>query len=296
MTEFNNKTEKKPKKKTNINSQDKTNDNRSFDELGLNEDLLSAITQLGYETPTPIQKASIPLLLEGHDLLAQAQTGTGKTAAFALPSISNLDHNIKQPQVIVIAPTRELAIQVAEAFKSYSKYIKNFNVTSIYGGQDYNTQLKALKRGSQVIVGTPGRVIDHMKQGSLSLDSLKTIVNWIFDKIKQPHQTALFSATMPNEIKKIAQKYLSEAKEVKIKAKTVSVEAIEQFYLSVSRNEKLDILTRFLDSEDIQAAIIFSRTKNYSNELAEKFLPRLYSIFVKYKSLTPGAETFWKGL
>ena len=287
------KTQDQPQVKKQEKPQENSSKSISFDKLGLSDDLLSALTQLGYEAPTPIQQASIPLLLEGHDLIAQAQTGTGKTGAFALPSISNLDPSIKQTQVIVIAPTRELAIQVAEAFKSYSKYIKNFNVTSIYGGQDYNTQLKALKRGSQVIVGTPGRVIDHMKRGSLSLDALKTIVldeademlkmgfsddiNWIFDKIKQPHQTALFSATMPDAIKRIAQKYLSNAKEIKIKSKTVSVETIEQFYISVSRNEKLDILTRFLDSEDINAAIIFSRTKNYSTELAEKLQARGYA-------------------
>ena len=280
--------ESKPESKQNLKQESK-----QFDQLGLNQNLLDSLFQLGYETPTQIQEHSIPILLQGHDLLAQAQTGTGKTAAFALPCISNLDFNLKKTQIVVIAPTRELAIQVAEAFKSYSKHIKNLNVTSIYGGQDYNTQLKALKRGSQVIVGTPGRLIDHIKRGSLSLESLKTIVldeademlkmgfsddiQWIFDQIKQDHQTALFSATMPNEIKKIAQKYLSNAKEVKIKSKTVSVETIEQYYLSVSRNQKLDILTRFLDSEEIDASIIFSRTKNYSNELAEKLQARGYA-------------------
>lgn len=264
-----------------------------FEQLGLSPDLLSALTELGYETPTPIQEQSIPVLLGGEDILAQAQTGTGKTAAFALPILSNLNLNLKQPQALVIAPTRELAIQVAEAFQSYAKHMEGFQVTPIYGGQEYRTQLRALQRGAHVIVGTPGRVMDHLRRGSLKLDALTNVVldeademlkmgfiddiEWILEQMPKTRQTALFSATLPASIQKIAQRYLNKAQKIQIKAQKNTVDTIEQFYTLVSRNQKLDVLTRFLEVEDIQAAIIFSRTKTFAAELAEKLQARGYA-------------------
>lgn len=266
---------------------------KSFKELGLASVFLQTLDQLGYETPTPIQAQSIPLLMAGDDLLAQAQTGTGKTAAFALPVLSQINVSTNQPQALVIAPTRELAIQVAEAFQSYAKGLKGFHVAPIYGGQDYRTQLRALKRGAHVIVGTPGRVMDHLRRGSLRTDSLKTVVldeademlkmgfiddvEWILEQIPQTHQTALFSATMPTSIQNIANRYLTDARKIQIKAKKNNVETIAQFYTCVANKHKLDMLTRYLEVESIQAAIIFARTKNSSNELAEKLQARGYA-------------------
>jgi len=266
---------------------------RSFSKLGLNPPLLAALTDLGYETPTPIQEKSIPILIEGGDLLAQAPTGTGKTAAFVLPILSHLDVAKKEPQALIIVPTRELAIQVAEAFQSYAKYLKGFHVLPIYGGQDYKIQLRALKRGVHVIVGTPGRVMDHLRRGTLSVDGVKTVVldeademlkmgfvediEWILEKIPHTHQTALFSATIPSSIQKIAKRYLKDARKIQIQSEQITVDATEQFYTRVSRNQKLDVLTRFLEIEEIQAAIIFTRTKNSSDELAEKLQARGYA-------------------
>ncbi len=264
----------------------------SFDKLGLDPLVLSALKELGYETPTPIQERSIPVLMENNDLLAQAQTGTGKTAAFALPILSHIDLTLKKPQAIIIAPTRELAIQVAEAFQSYAKHFKGFHVTPIYGGQDYRTQLKALQRGSHVIVGTPGRVMDHLRRGSLCVKSIRTLVldeademlkmgfiddvEWILEQIPNTHQTALFSATMPTSIQKIAKRYLKDAEKIQIKSNSNAVDTIEQVYMRVSRDQKLDALTRYLEVEDVQATIIFARTKNCSEELAEKLKARGY--------------------
>ena len=265
----------------------------TFQELGLPEPLLSALQALGYENPTPIQEMSIPILMAGDDLLAQAQTGTGKTAGFALPILSQIDINLKSPQAIVITPTRELAIQVAEAFQSYAKHLKGFHVTPIYGGQDYKTQLRALKRGSHVIVGTPGRVMDHLRRGTLKMESLKTLIldeademlkmgfvddiEWILEQIPHAHQTGLFSATMPFSIKNITKKYLKDAKRVHIKPKESTVEAIEQVYTIAPKNQKLDILTRFLEIEEIEATLIFVRTKNESAELSQKLNARGYA-------------------
>ncbi len=267
--------------------------NQTFADLGLPSSLLSTLSALGYETPTPVQESSIPLLLSGEDVLAQAQTGTGKTAAFALPILANMDVKICQPQALVIAPTRELAIQVAEAFKSYSKKLSKFFVTPIYGGQDYQVQLKALKRGSHVIVGTPGRVMDHLRRGTLKMDSLKTLVldeademlkmgfkedvEWILEQVPGEHQTALFSATMPPAIQNIAKRYLNNPKKVHIKPQESSVSAIDQYCVRVSRTQKLDVLTRFLEVEPVNGAIIFARTKTLSAELAEKLQARGYA-------------------
>ncbi len=267
--------------------------NQTFADLGLPSTLLSALSALGYETPTPVQESSIPLLLSGEDVLAQAQTGTGKTAAFALPILATMDVALCQPQALVIAPTRELAIQVAEAFKSYSRHLSKFFVTPIYGGQDYQVQLKALKRGSHVIVGTPGRVMDHLRRGTLQMGALKTLVldeademlkmgfkedvEWILEQVPGEHQTALFSATLPSAIQNIAKRYLNHPKKVLIKPQESSVSAIDQYCVRVSRTQKLDVLTRFLEVEPVNGAIIFSRTKTLSAELAEKLQARGYA-------------------
>lgn len=267
-------------------------DTNAFSIFKLQKFILSALSDLGYESPTPIQEQGIPVLLKGEDLLAQAQTGTGKTATFALPILSMLDPNIRKPQALIITPTRELALQVAEAFQSYAKYEKRFSVTPIYGGQDFKTQLRLLNRGSQIIVGTPGRLMDHLRRESLMLDHLKMVVldeademlkmgfiddvEWILGQFTQPHQTALFSATLPISIQKIAQRFLKNPKKIQIKSQTNAVETIQQCYISVSRNQKLEVLTRFLEVEECQAMIVFTRTKNDSAELAEKLQARGY--------------------
>ncbi len=266
----------------------------SFSTLGLLPKLLPTLDRLGYETPTPIQKESIPVLMEGGDLLAQAQTGTGKTAAFALPVLSSIDTSIKSPQAIIIAPTRELAIQVSEAFQSYAKDLPGFQITPVYGGQDFQVQLRAFKRGPQVIVGTPGRVMDHLRRGSLSLKTIKMVildeademlkmgfiddVEWILEQIPGKFQTGLFSATIPSSIQKIADRYLKNPKKINIKPEKNAVEAIEQFFIRVPREKKLDVLTHYLETEPFQAAIIFARTKNCSAELADKLKARGYAV------------------
>jgi len=251
------------------------------------------LENVGYETPSPIQAQIIPLMMVGRDVLGQAQTGTGKTAAFALPVLSRLDLKQKDPQVLVLAPTRELAIQVAEAFQSYASQIKGFHVLPIYGGQDYTTQLRQLNRGAHVIVGTPGRVMDHMRRGTLKLDQLKTLildeademlrmgfiddVEWILEQTPAGRQTALFSATMPTEIRKIAQKYLNNPEQVTIKVKTATAENIRQRYWFVSGIHKMDALTRILEAENFDGMIIFVRTKTATIEVAEKLEARGFS-------------------
>lgn len=266
----------------------------SFKQLGLPAHILSALEVLGYETPSPIQLQSIPAMMEGHDVIAQAQTGTGKTAGFALPILAKIDLKIMQPQALVIAPTRELSIQVAEAFQSYAKHLPGFHVLPIYGGQQYATQLKALKRGLHVVVGTPGRVMDHLRRNTLALDHLRTIVldeademlkmgfiddvRWILQQIPSAHQTALFSATMPPSIQKIANDYLHKPVRLHIEPAKKTVEAIEQRYTLVAREHKLEALTRFLELEEFEAAIIFVRTKVESTELADKLEARGYSV------------------
>ncbi|CAN5449869.1 hypothetical protein BH10PSE19_BH10PSE19_10680 [soil metagenome] len=265
-----------------------------FEDLGLAPNVLKVLPVLGYETATPIQVKSIPVILEGGDLLAQAQTGTGKTAAFALPILSMLDLKQKQPQALVLTPTRELAIQVAEAFHDYAKFCEGFHVLPIYGGQDYTPQLKALKRGVHVVVGTPGRIMDHLRRGNLVLSQLKTIVldeademlkmgfvediKWILEQVPAEHQTALFSATIPNTIRHIADQYLNNPTTIQIKATETALSSIEQFYTIVSKENKLEALTRFLEIEDFTAAIIFTRTKIESVELAERLEARGHSV------------------
>ena len=266
----------------------------NFEALALSPPILKAVLELGYESPTAIQEQSIPVFMAGKDLLAQAQTGTGKTAAFALPILSKLDLSVNSPQALIIAPTRELAIQVAEAFQSYAKHLKGFHVTPIYGGQEYGVQLKALKRGTHVVVGTPGRVMDHLRRKTLALDHLKTIVldeademlkmgfiddiEWILEQVPADHQTGLFSATLPASIQNIAKRYLTNPEKIQIKPSEKSVATIEQVFMRVNANQKLDALTRFLEVEKFEAAIIFTRTKTMSSELAEKLQARGYAV------------------
>ncbi len=264
-----------------------------FEHLGLPEHVLRAVNELGYETPSPIQAKAIPPILKGKDILGQAQTGTGKTAAFALPILANIDPKNKQTQVLILAPTRELAIQVAEACQSYAKYIKDFQVLPIYGGQSYTNQLRQLSRGAQVVVGTPGRVMDHMRRKTLSLDNLKTLVldeademlrmgfiddvQWVLEHTPPTRQIALFSATMPVEIKKVAEKHLNNPEIIKIADKTSTAKTIRQRYLTSTGINKLDALTRILEIEEFDGIIVFVRTKITTEELASKLNARGFS-------------------
>jgi ATP-dependent RNA helicase DeaD len=265
----------------------------TFLELGLASPILKAVQEAGYETPSPIQAQSIPPLLAGRDLLGQAQTGTGKTAAFALPLLGRIDPKTKMPQMLVLAPTRELAIQVAEAIQSYARHMKGLHVLPIYGGQSMGIQLRQLERHPQVIVGTPGRVLDHIRRGTLKLGELKVLVldeademlrmgfiddvETILKETPDTRQVALFSATMPSAIHRVATRYLKDPVEIKIKSLTSTVDTINQRYWQVTGMHKLDALTRILEVETFDAMIIFVRTKNSTTELAEKLEARGYS-------------------
>jgi ATP-dependent RNA helicase DeaD len=265
----------------------------SFADLQLPDFLQKALTEVGYETPSAIQARTIPLMLEGHDIVGQAQTGTGKTAAFALPILARLQKGDGQPQVLVLTPTRELAIQVAEAFQKYAHHLPGFQVLPIYGGADYSGQLRQLKRGVQVVVGTPGRVMDHMRRGTLKLSSLSTLVldeademlrmgfiddvEWILDQTPPERQIALFSATMPNQIRRIANRYLKDSKEVTIEVTSVANDLIRQRVWMMAGMHKLDALTRILEVEDFDGIIIFVRTRISTVELADKLAARGYS-------------------
>ena len=266
----------------------------SFAELDLPASLQKALNDVGYETPSAIQAETIPHLLAGVDLLGQAQTGTGKTAAFALPVLARLDlAKKKTPQVLVLAPTRELAIQVAEAFQKYARHMPGFKVLPVYGGSDMRGQLRQLERGVHVVVGTPGRVMDHMRRGSLKLTELKTLildeademlrmgfiddVEWILDQTPDTRQVVLFSATMPTAIRRIAVKHLSNAQEVTIRVKTVTNESIRQRVWMMAGSSKMDALTRILEVEDFDAMIVFVRTRIATTELADKLAARGYS-------------------
>lgn len=265
----------------------------AFDQLALNKPILTVLDEVGYETPTPIQAQTIPLLLQGKDVLGQAQTGTGKTAAFALPLLSSLDLKQKDPQVLVLAPTRELAIQVAEAFQKYASHMKGFHVLPVYGGQDYRGQIRALQRGVHVVVGTPGRVMDHMRRGTLKLDKLSALVldeademlrmgfiddvEWILEQTPAERQIALFSATMPQQIRRIANQYLNEPAHITIKVKTTTADTIRQRFWPVSGVHKLDALTRILEAELFDAMLIFVRTKTATVDLSEKLEARGYA-------------------
>ncbi len=262
----------------------------AFDQLALHKNIFKVLHEVGYETPSPIQAQTIPLMLKGRDLVGQAQTGTGKTAAFALPILSNLDLKQKQPQVLVLTPTRELAIQVAEAFQKYAMYLKGFHVLPVYGGQEYRTQIRALERGVHVVVGTPGRVMDHMRKGNLKLGGLTTLVldeademlrmgfiddvEWVLEQTPPQRQIALFSATMPAQIRRIANQHLNEPEQITIKLKTTTAETIRQRFWPVGGLHKLDALTRILEAEVFDAMIVFVRTKTATVELSEKLEAR----------------------
>ena len=262
----------------------------SFRDLGLSDSVLLALADVGYESPSPIQAQTIPVLLSGRDMLGQAQTGTGKTAAFALPALTRIDLARHEPQVLVLVPTRELALQVSEAFLRYAAHLKGFHVLPIYGGQSYQPQLNALRRGVHVVVGTPGRVIDHMNRGTLKLSGLTLLVldeademlrmgfidavESILEQTPPQRQVALFSATIPAPIRRIAAKHLRTPVEVTIKSKTSTATNIRQRYWMVSGVHKLDALTRILEAETFDGMLVFTRTKQATVELAEKLEAR----------------------
>ena len=264
-----------------------------FQDLDLPAPLLAGLEAVGYEAPSPIQQQAIPHLLSGHDLLGHAPTGTGKTAAFALPLIARADVELRSVQILTLTPTRELALQVADAFRTYSSKLRDFRVLPIYGGQDYGPQLQHLRRGVHAVVGTPGRVMDHLRRGTLKLDQLRAVVldeademlrmgfkdevEWILEQTPSQRQVALFSATMPKEVENIARRHLHNPKEVSIKTKSATAETIRQRYWPVSGLHKLDALTRILEVEPADGVLIFVRTKSATVELADKLKSRGYS-------------------
>ncbi|MEZ0354510.1 DEAD/DEAH box helicase [Mycobacterium sp. pR1184] len=265
----------------------------SFADLQIHPDVVRALADVGYESPTGIQAATIPALMAGSDVVGLAQTGTGKTAAFATPILSKIDVTSKATQALVLAPTRELALQVAEAFSRYGAHLRQLNVLPIYGGASYGVQLAGLRRGAQVVVGTPGRVIDHLERGTLDLsrvdylvldeaDEMLTMgfaeeVDRILSETPEYKQVALFSATMPPAIRKITNKYLHDPFEVTSKAKTATAENISQRYIQVAGPRKMDALTRILEVEPFEAMIVFVRTKQATEEVAEKLRARGFS-------------------
>lgn len=257
----------------------------TFADLGLKAPILEALNDLGYEKPSPIQAECIPHLLSGRDVLGMAQTGSGKTAAFSLPLLNNIDPDLRAPQILVLAPTRELAVQVAEAMTEFSKHMRGVYVVALYGGQRYDVQLRALRQGPQIVVGTPGRLLDHLKRGTLDLSKLSGLVldeademlrmgfiedvETIMAQIPDGHQTALFSATMPEAIRRITKRFMKEPQEVRIQSSVTTRPDISQSYWSVYGMRKNEALVRFLEAEDFDAAIIFVRTKNATLEVAE---------------------------
>ncbi|MEK6344908.1 MAG: DEAD/DEAH box helicase [Curtobacterium sp.] len=265
----------------------------TFADLGLSDQVLKAVKDIGYETPSAIQEATIPTLLEGRDVVGLAQTGTGKTAAFALPILSRMESGSKVPQALVLSPTRELALQVCEAFEQFASHMKHVHVLPEYGGQAYGVQLSALRRGVDVVVGTPGRIMDHIAKGTLDLSELKYLVldeademlkmgfaedvETILAETPDDKQVALFSATMPAQIRRISQQYLTDPAEITVKTKTKTAANITQRYLMVSYPQKVDALTRILEVEDFEGMIIFVRTKSETETLAEKLRARGYA-------------------
>ncbi|KQB83760.1 DEAD/DEAH box helicase [Corynebacterium oculi] len=269
------------------------NDQPTFDSLGLPDNVLNAVSKVGFENPSPIQAQTIPLLMEGNDVVGLAQTGTGKTAAFALPILSRITVSERSPQALILAPTRELALQVADSFQSFADHLGNIHVLPIYGGQAYGIQLSGLRRGAQIIVGTPGRVIDHLEKGSLDISSLRFLVldeademlnmgfqedvERILEDTPEDKQVALFSATMPAGIRRISKQYLSDPREITVKSKTRTNTNITQRWLHVAHRNKLDALTRILEVTEFEAMIVFVRTKNETEEVAEKLRARGFS-------------------
>jgi ATP-dependent RNA helicase DeaD len=265
----------------------------TFADLGLDAAVLKALKDVGYETPSAIQAATIPVLLQGRDVVGLAQTGTGKTAAFALPVLSQMETGHKNPQALVLAPTRELALQVCEAFEKYAAHIKGVSVLPVYGGQGYGQQLSALRRGVDIVVGTPGRIMDHLDKGTLDLSELKYLVldeademlkmgfaedvETILADTPADKQVALFSATMPAQIRRISAQYLRDPEEITVKTKTTTSASITQRYLVVSYQQKIDALTRILEVENFEGMIVFTRTKNETETVAEKLRARGYT-------------------
>jgi ATP-dependent RNA helicase DeaD len=264
-----------------------------FHQLGLSEAILKVVDELGYEVPTPIQSQTIPPLLAGRDVIGQAQTGTGKTAAFALPMLERLDMRQRQLQALILVPTRELALQVAQAIHTYSRYLKRVRVLPVYGGQPIHRQIERLRGGVHIIVGTPGRIMDHLRRETLSLASLTMVVldeademlrmgfiedvEWILAHASGTFQTALFTATMPTEVRRLAARYLKDPVAVVIQPQLVTVPATAQYYLNVSPLKKLEVLTQVLESEPSQAVLIFVRTKTGAADLAEQLQARGYA-------------------
>jgi ATP-dependent RNA helicase DeaD len=256
-----------------------------FEDLNLTGPILGAIQSLGYSAATPIQASAIPVLLAGRDLLGQAQTGTGKTAAFALPMLARIDVLRAVPQVLVLTPTRELAIQVADAFRRYGAGLAGLRVAAIYGGQDYHTQFRQLDRGAHIIVGTPGRVMDHMKRGSLKLDGMRGLVldeademlqmgfaedvDWVLNRAPKERQIALFSATIPEPIRRIARRHLRNPATITIKQRAATPDALRQRYVVVSPQQKRDVLARVLEAESIDGVLVFVNTKGSTEPLAD---------------------------
>ncbi|MGB3328590.1 MAG: DEAD/DEAH box helicase [Thermomicrobiales bacterium] len=265
----------------------------TFADLGLNGALLESVEAVGYTKPSPIQERVIPVLLAGGDVIAQAQTGSGKTAAFGLPIIETIDRKSRGVQALVLCPTRELAIQVSEALESYGKH-KRVETLAIYGGQPYERQIRGLQRGVQIVVGTPGRVMDHMRRGTLSLDSLKFFVldeademldmgfvddiEWVLQHVPAERQTALFSATMPPRIAELANKYMNDAQRISVRGKQMTVAEIRQTSYEIPRGRKLDALARILEAETPSSAIIFCRTKHGVDELGEGLMQRGFAV------------------
>ena len=264
-----------------------------FDALGLPQQVLNAVRKVGFETPSPIQAQTIPVLMDGHDVVGLAQTGTGKTAAFALPVLSRIDKSVRSPQALVLAPTRELALQVADSFQSFADHLGGLNVLPIYGGQAYGIQLSGLRRGANIVVGTPGRIIDHLEKGSLDISGLRFLVldeademlnmgfqedvERILADTPDDKQVALFSATMPNGIRRLSKQYLNNPQEISVKSETRTATNITQRFLSVAHRNKMDALTRILEVTEFEAMIMFVRTKHETEEVAEKLRARGFS-------------------
>ena len=272
---------------------EKAEPENGFEKLGLPDAVVEAVKRVGFEQPSPIQAQTIPLLMQGRDVVGLAQTGTGKTAAFALPVLSQIDPDKRYPQALVLAPTRELALQVSDSFQSFADHLGGIHVLPIYGGQAYGVQLSGLRRGAQVIVGTPGRVIDHLEKGSLDISNLEFLVldeademlnmgfqedvERILEDTPETKQVALFSATMPNAIRRISRDYLNNPEEVTVKSETRTNTNITQRYLFTAHRNKLDAITRILEVTEFEAMIVFVRTKNETEEIAEKLRARGFS-------------------
>ncbi len=279
----------------NLKIEDINDKDASFGQFGLSDELMKAINVLGYETPSPIQEKTIPLILEGRDIIGQAQTGTGKTAAFALPMLEKIDPTSKQVQALVLTPTRELAIQVAEAIHSYAKHMGRVRILPVYGGQSISQQIRHLKRGVQIVVGTPGRVMDHIRRETLNITNLKVMVldeademlrmgfiedvEWILSHTPETRQTALFSATMPRQIRRIAERYLKDAANVEIKQGTLTVPTIKQYFINLPERQKQDALIKILEVQATpgEAVLIFHRTKIGTSKLTDKLQARGYA-------------------